>query len=74
MSVDRDFDYVVDMNANIIMNKEQERSLKFVDMELQLDVVDRVVTQTLNIDIKNVTYWKTMIWMSMCPQSQGWKN
>ena len=27
------------------MNKEQERSLKFVDGELKLDVVDRVVTQ-----------------------------
>ena len=51
-----DFDYVVDIDANITMNKEQERSLKFVDKELKLDVVDRVVTQTLNIDIKNVTY------------------
>ena len=45
-----DFDYVVDMNTNITMNKEQERSLKFVDMKLKLDLVDRVVTQTLNID------------------------
>ena len=44
------------INANITMNKEQERSLKFVDKKLKLDVVDRVVTQTLNIDIKNVTY------------------
>ncbi|WZZ32462.1 hypothetical protein YC2023_015863 [Brassica napus] len=51
-----DFDYVVEIDANITMNKEQERSLKFVDKELKLDVVDRVVTQTLNIDIKNVTY------------------
>ena len=45
-----DFDYVVDMNTNITMNKEQERSLKFVDMKLKLDLVDRVVTQTLNIN------------------------
>ena len=45
-----DFDYVVDLDTNIIMNKEQERSLKFVDRKLKLDVVDRVVTQTLNID------------------------
>ncbi|KAL0654395.1 hypothetical protein Bca4012_097086 [Brassica carinata] len=44
-----DFDYVVDIDANITMNKEQERSLKFVYRELKLDVVDRVVTQTLNI-------------------------
>ena len=51
-----DFDYVVDIDANITMNKEQEIYLKFVDKELKLDVVDRVVTQTLNIDIKNVTY------------------
>ena len=52
LSVDRkeDFDYVVDMNTNITMNKEQERSLKFVDMKLKLDLVDRVVTQTLNIN------------------------
>jgi len=58
LSVDRkeDFDYVVDMDTNITMNKEQERSLKFVDRKLKLDVVDRVVTQTLNIDEKNVTY------------------
>ncbi|KAL0647328.1 hypothetical protein Bca4012_045619 [Brassica carinata] len=44
LSVDRkeDFDYVVDMNTNITMNKEQERSLKFVDRKLKLDVVDRV--------------------------------
>ena len=40
------------MVANITINKEQERSLKFVDRELKLDVVDRVVTQTLNIDNK----------------------
>ena len=45
-----DFDYVVDIDANITMNKEQERSLKFVDRKFKLDVVDRVVTQTLNID------------------------
>ena len=45
-----DFDYVVDMNTNITMNKKQERSIKFVDRKLKLDVVDRVVTQTLNID------------------------
>ena len=52
LSVDRkeDFDYVVDMNTNITMNKKQERSIKFVDRKLKLDVVDRVVTQTLNID------------------------
>ena len=52
LSVDMngDFDYVVDMNTNITLNKEQERSLKFVDRKLKLDVVDRVVTQTLNID------------------------
>ncbi|KAF3610637.1 hypothetical protein DY000_02050693 [Brassica cretica] len=37
-----DIDYVVDIDANITMNKEQERSLKFVDKELKLDVVDRV--------------------------------
>ncbi|KAF2564261.1 hypothetical protein F2Q70_00015016 [Brassica cretica] len=38
-----DFDYVVDMDTNITnMNKEQERSLKFVDMKLKLDVVDKV--------------------------------
>ncbi|CAN6851393.1 unnamed protein product, partial [Brassica oleracea] len=36
-----DFDYVVEIDANITMNKEQERSLKFVDKELKLDVVDR---------------------------------
>ncbi|KAL0687113.1 hypothetical protein Bca4012_086790 [Brassica carinata] len=36
-----DFDYAVDIDANITMNKEQERSLKFVDRELKLDVVDR---------------------------------
>ena len=47
-----DFDYVVDINANITMSKEQERSLKFVYRELKLDMVDRVLTQTLNIDIK----------------------
>lgn len=69
-----DFDYVVHINANITMNKEQERSLKFVDKKLKLDVVDRVVTQTLNIDIKNVTYWKTVIWMPMYPPFQGWTN
>ena len=51
-----DIDYVVDIDANITMNKKQERSLKFVDKELKLDVVDKVVTQTLNIYIKNVTY------------------
>ena len=45
-----DFDYIVDMDTNITMNKEQERSLKFVDRKLKIDVVDRVVTQTLNID------------------------
>ena len=52
LSVDmkEDFDYVVDMNTNITMNKKQERSIKFVDRKLKLDVVDRVVTQTLNID------------------------
>ena len=46
LSVDRkeDFDYVVAMDTNITMNKEQERSLKFVDRKLKLDVVDRVVT------------------------------
>jgi len=44
------FDYIVDMDTNITMNKEQERSLKFVDMKLKLDVVDKVLTQTLNID------------------------
>ena len=51
-SVDRkeDFDYVVDIDTNITMNKEQERSLKFVNRKLNLDVVDRVVIQTLNID------------------------
>ncbi|KAF3577278.1 hypothetical protein DY000_02030616 [Brassica cretica] len=38
-----DFDYVMDIDANITMNKEQERSLKFVDKELKLDVVDRVL-------------------------------
>ncbi|WZZ46376.1 hypothetical protein YC2023_042635 [Brassica napus] len=32
------FDYVVDINANISKNKEQERDLKFVDRELKLDV------------------------------------
>ncbi|KAF3537942.1 hypothetical protein F2Q69_00023935 [Brassica cretica] len=36
-----DFDYVVDINANITMSKEQERSLKFVYRELKLDMVDR---------------------------------
>ena len=46
-----DFDYVVDIGANITMNKEQERSLKFVDRELKLDVVDRVLNQILNIYI-----------------------
>ncbi|KAL0833719.1 hypothetical protein Bca101_085608 [Brassica carinata] len=46
-----DFDYAVDIDANITMNKEQERSLKFVDRELKLDVVDRVVNQILNIYI-----------------------
>ena len=50
------FDYVVDINANISKNKEQERDLKFVDRELKLDVVDKTVTQTLNINKKNVTY------------------
>ena len=52
LCVDRkeDFDYVVDMDTNITMNKEQERSLRFVDRKLKLDVMDRVVTQTLNID------------------------
>ena len=34
------------------MNKEQEIFLKFTERELKLDVVDRVVTQTLNINIK----------------------
>lgn len=43
-----DFDYIVDIDANITMNKEQERSLKFVDKELKLDVVDRVVTSRMN--------------------------
>ena len=47
-----DFDYVVDINANITMSKEQERSFKFVYRELKLDMVYRVLTQTLNIDIK----------------------
>ena len=51
-----DFDYVVYIDADITINKEQERSLKFVNKELKLDVVDRILTQTLNIDIKNVTY------------------
>ncbi|KAL0689238.1 hypothetical protein Bca4012_088916 [Brassica carinata] len=37
-----DFDYVVNMDTNITMNKEQERSIKFVDRKLKLDVVDRV--------------------------------
>ncbi|WZZ08848.1 hypothetical protein YC2023_094769 [Brassica napus] len=43
LSVNRkeDFDYVVDMDTNITMNKELERSLKFVDRKLKLDVVDR---------------------------------
>ena len=50
------FDYVVDINANISKNKGQERDLKFVDRELKLDVVDKTVTQTLNINKKNVTY------------------
>ena len=50
------FDYVVDMDANISKNKKQERDLKFVDRELKLDVVDRTVTQTLNINKKKVTY------------------
>ncbi|KAF3591676.1 hypothetical protein DY000_02023018 [Brassica cretica] len=35
-----DFDYVVHIDANITTNKEEERSLKFVDKELKLDVVD----------------------------------
>ena len=47
-----DFDYVVDINANITMSKEQERSLKFLYRELKFDMVDRVLNQTLNIDIK----------------------
>ncbi|KAL0659469.1 hypothetical protein Bca4012_080054 [Brassica carinata] len=44
LCVDRkeDFDYVVDMDTNITMNKEQERSLKFVDRKFKLNVVDRV--------------------------------
>ncbi|KAF2563593.1 hypothetical protein F2Q70_00015359 [Brassica cretica] len=42
-----DFDYVVEIDANITMNKEQERSLKFVDKELKLDVVDRVIMSIL---------------------------
>ncbi|KAL0825658.1 hypothetical protein Bca101_049335 [Brassica carinata] len=37
----KDFDYVVDMDANITMNKEQEIFLKFAERELNLDVVDR---------------------------------
>ena len=45
-----DFDYIVDMNTNITMNKGQEVSLKFLDRKLKLDVVDGLVTQTLNID------------------------
>jgi len=32
------------------MNKGQEVSLKFLDRKLKLDVVDGLVTQTLNID------------------------
>ena len=47
-----DFDYVVDINANITMSKEQERSLKFLYRELKFDMVDRVLNQTLNIHIK----------------------
>ena len=54
----KDFDYVVDMDANINMNKEQEKSLKFVDRKLKLDLVDRVITQTLNIDIKKCNILK----------------
>lgn len=38
------FDYVVDIDANISTNKKQERSLKFVDRELKLNVVDRAMT------------------------------
>jgi len=49
-----DFDYVVHIDANITMNKEEDRSLKFVDKELKLDVVDIVVTRTLNIDTPSV--------------------
>ncbi|WZZ24138.1 hypothetical protein YC2023_007539 [Brassica napus] len=33
-----DFDYVVNIDANVTMNKEQEKYLKFVDRELKLDV------------------------------------
>ena len=47
------FDYVVDIDTNITMNKEQERPLKFVDRKLKLEVVNRTITQTLNIDKKS---------------------
>ena len=40
------------------MNKEQEIFLKFTERELKLDVVDRVVTQTLNINIKKCNILK----------------
>ncbi|KAF3494008.1 hypothetical protein DY000_02052194 [Brassica cretica] len=33
-----DFDYIVDINANITMSKEQEGSLEFVYRELKLDM------------------------------------
>ncbi|WZZ71658.1 hypothetical protein YC2023_083028 [Brassica napus] len=56
-----DFDYVVHIDANITTNKEEERSLKFVDKELKLDVVDRVVTQTLNIDTPSVLKCKIQL-------------